>query len=72
MLFRSIVLDLFGGSGSTIIACEKNNRFGRSMEIDPRYADAIVLRWQELTGKEATLADSGRSFTDLTIERSAV
>jgi site-specific DNA-methyltransferase (adenine-specific) len=49
------VLDSFGGSGTTIIACEKQGRTGFSCELAPKYADAIVLRWQNLTGKDAML-----------------
>ena len=48
-----IVLDLFGGSGTTIIAAEKLNRKARLMEIDPHYCDVIITRWEEYTGKEA-------------------
>ena len=50
-----IVLDLFGGSGTTIMACEQNNRVAYSMELDPRYVDAIVQRWENFTGKKAVL-----------------
>lgn len=56
------VLDLFGGSGSTMIACEKNNRNNMSMELDPKYADVIVKRWQEYTGKDAILESTGEIF----------
>jgi len=49
------VLDLFGGSGSTLIACEQLNRVCYMMEYDPQYADAILDRWEKLTGKEAVL-----------------
>jgi DNA modification methylase len=49
------VLDLFGGSGSTLIACEKINRHARLMELDPKYCDVIVKRWEDFTGKKATL-----------------
>ena len=52
-----IVVDLFGGSGSTLIACERQNRKARLMEIDPKYADVIVRRWQEFTGRQAVLED---------------
>lgn len=48
-----IVLDLFGGSGSTLIACEQLNRKARLMEIDPKYVDVIISRWEKLTGKKA-------------------
>ena len=49
------VLDLFGGSGSTLIACEKIGRLARVMELDPKYCDVIVQRWEEFTGKKAEL-----------------
>jgi len=49
------VLDLFGGSGSTLIACEKHNRHARIMELDPKYCDVIVKRWEDFTGKKAQL-----------------
>lgn len=49
-----IVLDTFGGSGTTIIACEQLNRKARSMELDPHYCDVIIARWEKLTGKKAT------------------
>lgn len=50
-----IVLDLFGGSGTTIVACEQNGRCARVMELDPRYVDVIIDRWEKLTGKKAVL-----------------
>jgi DNA modification methylase len=59
------VLDLFGGSGSTLVACEHSGRRCLTMEIDSRYCDVIVRRWQELTGEEAHLEANGRSFADL-------
>ena len=49
-----LVLDLFGGSGTTMIACEQNGRDAYLMELDPRYADVIIKRWEEFTGKKAT------------------
>jgi len=52
---KNIILDLFGGSGSTLIACEKTARYSRLMEIDPKYCDVIVQRWEEFTGKRAKL-----------------
>ncbi len=51
----NIVLDLFGGSGSTLIACEKLGRQARLMELDPKYCDVIVKRWEDFTGKKAVL-----------------
>lgn len=50
-----IVLDLFGGSGSTLMACEKTGRKARLMELDPKYCDVIVKRWEDFTGKKAEL-----------------
>lgn len=50
-----IVLDLFGGSGTTIIACEQNGRKGRVMELDEKYCDVIITRWENLTGSKAEL-----------------
>jgi len=64
-----IVLDLFGGSGSTLIACERRNRNSRLMEIDPKYADCIVRRYQEYAGKEAVLEGDGRTFNEVAQER---
>jgi len=52
-----VVLDLFGGSGSTMIACEKTGRKSRLMELDPKYCDVIVQRWEEFTGKKAVLSE---------------
>lgn len=63
------VLDLFGGSGSTLIACEKTGRVCRMMELAPRYVDVIVRRWQEFTGHEATLEEDGRTFARVKEER---
>ena len=64
-----IVVDLFAGSGSTLIACERRNRKSRLMEIDPKYADCIVRRYQEYTGKQAVLDGDGRSFDAVAQER---
>jgi DNA modification methylase len=52
---KAVVMDLFGGSGSTLIACEKTNRHARLMELDPKYCDVIVKRWEDFTGKKAVL-----------------
>ena len=56
------VLDLFGGSGTTLIAAEKSNRKNMSMELDPKYVDVIIKRWQEYTGKDAINAETGEEF----------
>jgi len=61
---EDVVLDLFGGGGSTMIACEKVNRNARLMELDPKYADVIVQRWQDFTGKEA-VHENGKTFSQL-------
>lgn len=60
-----IILDLFGGSGSTLIACDKTNRQARLIELDPKYCDVIVKRWQEFTGKQATLEETGKTFAEM-------
>ena len=54
---KHIVLDIFGGSGSTMIACEKLGRKARLMELDPKYCDVIVKRWEDFTGKQAVLSE---------------
>jgi DNA modification methylase len=64
-----IVADLFGGSGSTLIGCERRNRRARLMEIDAKYADCIIRRYQAYTGKQAVLDGDGRLFDELTAER---
>jgi DNA modification methylase len=61
---RDIVLDLFGGSGTTLIACEKNNRQARLIELDPKFVDVIVKRWEEYTGKKAVRAADGLGFDE--------
>ena len=60
-----IVLDPFGGSGSTMIACEKAGRQARLVELDPKYCDVIVQRWQDWTGGVATLEDDRRRFEEI-------
>lgn len=60
-----LILDSFGGSGTTMIAAEKNGRHSRLMELDPKYCDVIVKRWCEFTGKDATLEANGKSFSVL-------
>lgn len=60
-----LVLDSFGGSGTTIIACEMHGRNARLMELDPRYCDVVIKRWQDFTGKQATLEGDGRTFDEV-------
>lgn len=64
-LKNNIVLDLFGGSGSTLIACEQLNRKCHMMEIDPKYCDVIIRRWQKLTGRAAVLEATGKTFDEI-------
>jgi len=59
------VLDLFCGSGSTLIACESSGKTGYMMELSPHYCDVIVKRWQEFTGKQAIHADTGKPFAEV-------
>ena len=66
-----IVLDVFGGSGSTLIACERTNRHCRMIELDPHYCDTIIQRWQIFTGKQATLEATGKTFSDIKIARNS-
>jgi DNA modification methylase len=66
---RDIVLDPFGGSGTTLIAAERTGRRARLVELDPRYVDVTVERWQNQAGKSATLGPSGPSFTDVLTHR---
>ena len=58
------VVDVFGGSGSTLIACEKTARDCYTMELDPKYCDVIIKRWQEYTGQTATLETTGEPFAE--------
>jgi DNA modification methylase len=66
---RDIVLDLFGGSGTTLIAAERTGRSARLMELDPKYVDVIVQRWQDYTGNKAVLDGEDRTFDDLKTAR---
>jgi hypothetical protein len=65
-------LDPFGGSGSTLIACEKTGRQARLIELDPRYVDTIILRRQEFSGGTTVLDGDGRTYNDIAAEREAV
>ena len=62
---RDTVLDLFGGSGTTMIAAERTGRSAVLLEIDPCYVDVIVRRWQEAVGHDAILDDDGQTFNDI-------
>lgn len=52
---NNLIVDLFGGSGSSLIAAEQTNRICYTMELDPRYCDVIIKRWETLTGQKAEL-----------------
>jgi len=64
---KKVVYDGFGGSGSTLISCEKNHKDCRMMELDPKYCDVIVKRWQDFTGQEAVMESTGDKFNDMYI-----
>jgi site-specific DNA-methyltransferase (adenine-specific) len=66
-----LVLDSFAGSGTTAIACEKHGRHARLMELDPKYCDVIIKRWQDFTGQQATLEATGQTYDELKAEREA-
>jgi DNA modification methylase len=62
---NDVILEFFGGTGTTLIACEKTGRHARLMELDPKYVDVIVRRWQDFTGKAAVLESTGQTFEDV-------
>jgi DNA modification methylase len=64
-----LVFDPFGGSGTTLIAAEKTGRHASLIELDPKYVDVIVRRWQEFTGREAQLSETGQNFAEVTENR---
>lgn len=66
-----VVFEPFGGSGTTAIACEKTERDCYMMELDPKYCDVIIKRWQDFTGQQATHAETGQTFADLVAVRVA-
>ena len=59
------VADFFGGSGSTLISCEKTMRAAMVVELDPKYIDVIINRWQNFTGKEATHSETGKTYNEM-------
>src|SRR5262249_28456783 len=66
-----IVLDCFGGSGTTLIAADKTGRRGYLIELDPQYVDLIIKRYQKLTGVAAIHAGSGSTFIQMQSERAS-
>jgi len=69
---RDTVLDPFAGSGSTLVACEKTGRPARLIELEPKYCDVIIRRFEEFSGKRAVLESDGRGFDEIALERGAV
>jgi DNA modification methylase len=67
---EDIVLDLFGGSGATLIACERSKRICHTMELDPKYCDVIIERWQNFTGLMAVSDGDNRTWAEVKTERS--
>jgi DNA modification methylase len=63
------IYEPFSGSGTTIIACEKESRIAHAIELEPAYVDVAVIRWQNFTGKLAVLEHDGRSFDEVAQER---
>ena len=68
----NVVLDPFGGSGTTLIAAEKSGRIARLIELDPKYVDVIVRRWEEFTGKQATREADGALLDQATSDSSTI
>jgi DNA modification methylase len=68
---NAIVIDCFGGTGTTLIACEKTNRDCYMMELDAKYCDVIIKRWQDFTGQQATLEATGQTYDELKAKREA-
>ena len=66
------VYEPFGGSGTSVVVCEKIGRQSLTMELDPKYCDVIIKRWQDFTGQQATLEGDGRTFAELDAERMGV
>jgi DNA modification methylase len=68
---KALILDPFVGSGTTLMAAERTGRRARGIELDPRYVDVAIRRWQAYTGKQATLATSGQCFEEIEEQRQA-
>jgi DNA modification methylase len=67
---NGIILDAFGGSGTTLIAAQKTGRAARIIELDPVYVDVAIKRWEKLTGDTVRHAETGQSFADIATTRS--
>ena len=64
-----IIVDAFGGSGSTLMAAERLGMCARLNELDPKFVDVIVKRWQDYTGRQAVLEATGQSFDEVSAAR---
>ncbi|MDR0580683.1 MAG: hypothetical protein LBG04_01020, partial [Holosporaceae bacterium] len=62
---NDLILDLFGGSGTTLIACEETDRRCCMMELDPKYVDTIIRRWQKRANQDAILESTGKTFDEV-------
>jgi len=69
---QDTVLDPFGGSGTTMIACEKHGRQARLVELEPKYVDVVVQHWEQYTERKVTLAENGREFEQFAEDRAAI
>lgn len=67
-----IVTDAFSGSGSTILACERTKRIGYAIEIEPKYVDVGIARWEQMTGRKAVLEATGQTFGEVATERLSI
>ena len=67
-----IVVDLFGGAGSTLLGCEVTGRICLTTELDPKYTDVVITRWQDFTQRTAVLEGDGRTFAEIQAERAVV
>jgi DNA modification methylase len=62
---KKVVYDGFGGSGSTLISCEKNHKACNMMELEEKFCDVIITRWQDFTGKQAIHIDTGKTYSEI-------
>jgi DNA modification methylase len=69
---NGVILDPFGGSGTTVLASERTGRVARSIELDPLYVDVAIRRWEKITGVPARHATSGLSFGQVAAERGVI
>ena len=68
---KGTILDPFAGSGTVLIAAERTGRYARAIELDPKYVDVAVMRWQRVTGQQAVLESTGQTWEQVRFERTA-